>query len=249
MGVARLLAKGWLVFCLFAGAHALNLALQRGEAPLDGLEEIGVCVLLFAAMGLLFITGFGLSPGLGRQSLLRRIRPHHLVPGFNEIVFVAFVVLSFVNQIIVAPLYMGGGIAGAVQSTLSFFVPGQRALESALQSCSLDGGRVFSSATAWLLAIIFLASAVSRIGLSAGLIRLERMTRPSSLDPTVTAVVFGAMAIVGIQLLFVGSAYPWLACSAFTDITGAVLIGLAPLMLSYLIVAALATLRASGPEQ
>ncbi len=249
MGVARLLAKGWLVFCLFAGAHAVNLALQRGEAPLDALEEVGVCVLLFAAMGLLFITGFGLSRGLGGRPMLRWLRPHHLVPGFNEVVFVVFVVLSFVNQIVVAPFYMGGGIAGAVQAALAFVVPGQRALEDALQNCSIDGGRVFSSSAAWLLAIIFLASAASRIGLAAGLIRLERMTRPSSMGPTVTAVLFGASAILGLQLVFIGSAYPWLACSAFTDISGAVLIGLAPLMLAYLIVAALAALRASGPQQ
>jgi hypothetical protein len=46
----------------------------------------------------------------------------------------------------------------------------------------------------------------------------------------------------------VGSAYPWLPCNAFTDISGAVLIGLAPLMLAYLIVAALASLLASSPE-
>jgi hypothetical protein len=248
MGAARLLAKGWLVLCLFAGAHAINFGLQRGEAPLDVLQEIGVCVLLFAAMGLLFIAGFGLSAGAGRQALLRRFRPHHLVPGFNEVVFVIFVALSFVNQIVVAPLYMGVGVAGAVQSALYFVVPGQRALNDALQSCSLDGGRVFSSAFTWLLAIIFLASAVSRIGLAAGLIRIERMMRPSSLGPTVSAAVFGSIAIVGIQLLFVGSAYPWLACSAFTNITGAVLIGLAPLLLAYLIFAALATLRASNPE-
>jgi hypothetical protein len=248
MGVARLLAKGWLVFCLFAAAHALNLALGRGEAPLDAVADIGVCIALFAAMGLLFIAGFGASSGIRRAVLLRRLKPHHLIPGFNEIVFAAFVVLSLVNQIAIAPSYMGGGIAGAVQATLSFFVPGQRALEGALQACSLDGGRVFASASAWLMAIIFLGSAVSRIGITAGLIRLERMTRPSSLGPTVTAVVYGLVAIVSFQLLFVGSVYPWLACSAFTDITGDLLIGLAPLMLSYLIYAALATLRASAPE-
>ena len=249
MGVARLLAKGWLVFCLFAGAHAMNMALQRGEAPLLAIEDIGVCIFLFAAMGLLFIAGFGLSPGLGGLSLRRRLRPHHLVPGFNEAVFVIFVALSFINQVVVAPLYMGGGVPGAIQSALSFVVPGQRALEEALQNCSIDGGRVFSSAAAWLLALIFLASAVSRTGIAAGLIRLERMTRPSSMGPTVTAVLFGAAAILGLQLIFIGSAYPWLACSAFTDITGAVLIGLAPLFLAYLIVVAIATLRASGPEQ
>src|SRR5579871_6070082 len=206
MGVARLLAKGWLVFCLFAGAHAVNFGLQRGEAPLQAAQEIGVCVLLFAAMGLLFIAGFGLSAGLGRQNWLRRIRPHHLVPGFNEIVFVVFVALSFANQVVLAPLYMGSAAAGAVQSALYFVVPGQRALQDALQACSLDGGRVFASASAWLLAIIFLASAASRVNLAAGLIRIERMMRPSSLGPTVSAAVFGTVAIVGIQLLFVGSA-------------------------------------------
>jgi hypothetical protein len=42
--------------------------------------------------------------------------------------------------------------------------------------------------------------------------------------------------------------YPWLPCSAFTDISGALLIGLAPLMLAYLIVAALAAAMATGPE-
>ena len=57
------------------------------------------------------------------------------------------------------------------------------------------------------------------------------------------------MAVVGIQFLFVGSAYPWLHCSAFADITGALLIGLAPLMLAYLIVAALASLLASSPRK
>jgi len=54
--------------------------------------------------------------------------------------------------------------------------------------------------------------------------------------------------VVGMQFLFVGSAYPWLNCSAFDNITGALLIGLAPLMLAYLVVAALATLLASSPE-
>ena len=248
MGVARLLAKGWLVFCLFAGAHAVNLALARGEAPLDAAQNIGVCVLLFAAMGLLFIAGFGLSPGGGgRHAFLRRLKPHHLVPGFNEVVFLIFIVLSFLNQVLLAPVYMGSPAAGAVQATLSFFVPGQHALEHALLTCSLDGGRIFASGTTWLLAIIFLASALSRIRLASGIVRIERLTRPSSLGPTLTAAIFGVVAIVSFQLLFVGTAYPWLACSAFTDITGAVLIGLAPLMLSYLIFAALATLRASGP--
>jgi hypothetical protein len=248
MGVARLLAKGWLIFCAFAGAHAMNLALARGEPLLDAIWDIAVCVVLFAAMGLLFIAGFGLGPG-GRAGFLRRLKAQHLTPGFNEVVFLVFVLLSFLNQVFVAPLYMGSPGAHAVQATLSFFVPGQHALQLALGDCSLDGGRIFASGTAWLLAIIFLASALSRVRLASGIIRIERMARAPTIGPTTTAVIFGVVAIVAFQLLFVGSAYPWLACSAFTDITGELLIGLAPLMLSYMIFAALATLRASGPDK
>ena len=109
----------------------------------------------------------------------------------------------------------------------------------------MDGGRVFAAAFTWLLAIIYLASAASRLQAAAGLIRLERGDRPQMLGPTLRAFLFGIVAVVGIQFLFVGSAYPWLDCSAFADITGALLIGLAPLMLAYLIVAALASLMAS----
>ena len=31
MGIARLLAKGWIVFCLFAGAHAVRIALAYNQ--------------------------------------------------------------------------------------------------------------------------------------------------------------------------------------------------------------------------
>ena len=245
MGVARLLAKGWIVFCLFAGAHAINLALGRGVAPLDAIQAIGVCVLLFGAMGLLFIAGFGASSGT--LPLLTRFKPRHLVPGFNEMVFLFFVALSLANQLYAAPLTMGASVTTAIQNTMLFVVPGHSALAGALGACGLDGGRVFASAFTWLLAIIFVASAASRIGLTAGLLRLERSLRPSAFSPTLLAAIYGAAAIVAFQLLYVGSAYPWLDCTAFTDITGAVLIGLTPLLLAYLIVAALATLKASGP--
>lgn len=248
MGVARLLAKGWVVFCLFAGAHAVNLALGRGEAPLDALQAIAVCVLLFGAMGLLFIGGFGASSGAGARPFLLRLKPRHFVPGFNETVFLFFVALSLANQIYAAPATIGASVAIAIQNTMLFVVPGHHALASALGACGLDGGRVFASAFTWLLAIIFVASAVSRIRLTAGLLRLERTLRPAAFGPTLLAALYGAVAIVAFQLLYVGSAYPWLDCTAFTDITGAVLIGLTPLLLAYLIVAALATLRASGPE-
>ncbi len=249
MGIARLLAKGWIVFCLFAGGHALNIALARGFPLGPSLFEIGVCVLLFAAMGLLFIGGFGAAAGFSGGSLSERLSPAQLVPSFDEVVFLAFVLLSFLNQVLVAPQAMERGGAGALERAIHFLVPGQRALVQALSGCSMDGGRVFAASFAWLLAIVFLASACSRLNLTAGIIRLEAARRPPLLGPTLRAFLLGLVAVVGIQFLFVGSAYPWLMCSAFTDISGALLIGLAPLMLAYLIVAALASLLASSPEK
>jgi hypothetical protein len=248
MGIARLLAKGWIIFCLFAGAHALRFALLQG-LPADALPAIGICALLFLAMGLLFVGGFGVSASHFGTPWLQRFRPHHLIPGFNEAVFLIFVILSFLDQAFVAPVNIDHGGAGALENAIYFVVPGQRALVSSLDACTMDGGRVFAAAFAWLLAIIYLASAASRLKLQAGLIRLEAGDRPQLLGPTLRAFLFGIVAVVGIQFLFVGSAYPWLNCSAFADITGALLIGLAPLMLAYLIVAALASLLASAPEK
>jgi hypothetical protein len=246
MGVARLLAKAWVTFCLFAGAHALRLALVHGEAASDIATDVLAPLILFSAMGLLFIAGYGASgnPGVPWRA---RFKPHHLVPGFNELVFIAFVLMSFINQVFVAPAQMGSPIAGAISTAVGGLIPGQGALEDQL-SCGLDGGRVFASAFAWILALIFVGSSVSRIRLTAGLIRMERMTRPEALGPLPLALVLGLFAIMGIQLLLVGAIYPWLPCSAFTDISGAVLIGLAPLMLAYLLVAAIATAMAVGPE-
>jgi hypothetical protein len=137
----------------------------------------------------------------------------------------------------------------ALQDAVFFIVPGQKALVAALEGCSMDGGRVFAAAFTWLLAIVYLASAASRLKLQAGLIRLEASDRPQILGPTLRAFLFGIVAVVSIQFLFVGSAFPWLHCSAFADVTGTLLIGLAPLMLAYLIVAALASLMASAPEK
>ena len=249
MGIARLLAKGWIVFCLFAGAHALRLALISG-LPLESSSfAIGVCAVLFMAMGLLFVGGFGASAGHSGTPWLAGLRPHHLIPGFNEAVFMVFVTLSFLNQALVAPGIIDRGVAGALENAVYYVVPGQRALVHALEDCTLDGGRAFAAAFAWLLGIVYLASAASRLKLQAGLIRLEAGDRVQPLGPTLRAFLFGTVAVVAIQFLFVGSAYPWLACSAFADITGAVLTGLAPLMLAYLIVAALASPMAAAPEK
>ena len=250
MGIARLLAKGWIIFCLFAGAHAVRLALLQGLPLNSSLPGIAICALLFAAMGLLFVGGFGVSAAhAGGAPWRGRFQLHHLIPGFNESVFLLFVALSFLNQAFVAPANIDLGVAGKLENAIYFVVPGQRALVYSLEACTMDGGRIFGAAFAWLLAIIYLASTASRLKLQAGLIRLEAGDRPQALGPTLRAFLFGIVAVVGIQFLFVGSAYPWLNCSAFADITGALLIGLAPLMLAYLIVAALASLMASAPEK
>ena len=260
MGMARLLAKGWIVFCLFAAAHALRLNLLQGAPLASLLPGIAICTLLFIAMGLLFVGGFGASAGhVGKEPWLGQLRPRDFIPGFDEAVFVIFVTLSFLSQAFFAPANMDRYTVGQLpnpvfravdelQAAIYFVVPGQRALVSALEVCTMDGGRVFAAAFAWLLAAIYLASAASRLKLQAGLIRLEASDRPQILGPTLRAFLFGIVAVVSIQFLFVGSAYPWLHCSAFGDVTGALLIGLAPLMLAYLIVAALASLLASAPE-
>lgn len=246
MGIARLLAKGWVLFCLFAGADAVRFALANGQQWQDAAPAIVICVLLFAAMGLLFVGGFGAAGSLPGPSLLRRLRPSHLLPDFNQSVFVGFVLLSFAFQM-AAPRLIGQDWAHALQAALYFLVPGQRALVDALGDCTMDGGRVLAASFCWILAGIYLGQACSRLRLTAGLIRLEQ---PGAiLNPTIRAFLFGAVAVVGIQFLFVGSAFPLLSCSAFNDITGALLTGLAPLMLSYLIVAALASLLASAPPK
>ena len=251
MGVARLLAKGWVVFCLFAAAHGINLALAQGDTPLAAVQEVVICLLLFGAMGLLFIGGFGASSG-GTSTLVARLKPRHLMPGFNETVFVAFVVLSFLVQIFLSSPAKGGPVADALQNAMYFVVPGQHALAARLIACTLGHDRIYalalSSAFAWLLSVIFVASALSRIGLTAGILRLERTLRPSSFGPTLLAAMYGLVAIVSFQLLYVGTAFIWLDCGIFTGIAGSLLTGLAPLMLAYLIVAALATLKASAPE-
>ena len=159
-----MLAKGWIIFCLFASAHALRFALLSG-LPLDNsLADIGICALLFMAMGLLFVGGFGVSAGhFTGKPWLQRFQPHHLVPGFNEAVFLIFVILSFLNQAFVAPVNLDRGGADALENAIYFVVPGQRALVSSLEACNMDGGRVFAAAFAWLLAVIYLASAASRL--------------------------------------------------------------------------------------
>ena len=251
MGVARLLAKGWVVFCLFAGGHAVIQQLALGTGIAGALQSVGVAVLLFGAMGLLFIAGFGASGG-GNTLFLARLRPRHFIPSFDDMVFIAFVALSFAAQVYFVSEIGNTAVGQAVQKAMFFVVPGLPRLADRLGDCVLNPQRVYSlslaAAVAWLLAIVFVASAVSRIGLTAGLLRLQRALHPASFGLTLLAALYGIVAIVGFQLLYVGSLYPWLGCSAFGGIGGVLLVGLAPLMLAYLIVAALVTLKASGPE-
>ena len=243
MGVARLLAKGWVAFCLFAGGFALtdpSVAIAPGPAL--------VILLLFGAMGLLCIGGFGAAAGLGGTPFFARLKPHHLIPGFNELVFIGFALAVFVVQTVYLSAHLDGGVFGALRAALGFAVPGEARLGFALGSCGRDGGRMFASAFGWLLAFVFLGSSVSRLRLMAGLVRLERKDRPDALSPGGVAMILGIAAVIAIQLLYVGSLYPLLPCHAVQGILGDILVGPAPLMLSYLLVAAITNLIAMGPE-
>ncbi len=247
MGAARLLAKAWVAFCLFAGADALSRAFAHHTLA-NSAPMIVVAMLLFGAMGLLFIGGYGASAAPGGPPLIERLKPHHILPGFNELVFIVFALLSFSVQAFYVPDHASGGLLNALQAAIRFVVPGQNALEAALGRCTLDGSHVFASAFSWVLAFIFLGSALSRIRLAAGIVRLERKRRPEALGPTTLAFLLGVLAVVGIQFIYVGTAYVLLPCSIVGGISGDVLIGLAPLMLAYLIDAALTNLMALGPE-
>lgn len=248
MGVARLLAKGWVVFCLFCGAYALAGDLRAGAAPGEVAPAVVLCVLLFGAMGLLFIGGYALATAGGNGPFLKRIKPHHILPGFNEVIFVVFALASLGVQEFYLPAHLSGGLLRLLQSAVEFAVPGQDSAEIAFGVCGLDGGRTFAAAFAWLLAFIYLGSALSHVRLAAGLVRLERKQRPEALGPTGLAAVLGFVAVVGIQFLYVGSLFALLPCSILRDIPGDLLIGIAPLMLAYLIIAALTNLLALGPE-
>jgi hypothetical protein len=244
MGVARLLAKGWIVFCLYAGAHALVRALGANIPVVVALQQIGICIALFGAMGLLFVGGYGAAS----SHLLGRLRPNQLAPGFNEIVFLVFAGAGFFMQAVYAPAHLTGPIPGSLEAAIRFAVPGQRALEAGLGVCGLDGGRMLSSAFAWTLAFIFLGSALSRVRLAAGIVRLERKYRPEPLGATMLALIFGIASLAGFQLLFMGTGYGFVPCGLLSGVLGDVLIGIAPLMLSYLILAALTDLLALGDE-
>jgi hypothetical protein len=249
MGVARLLAKLWVLVCLYAGADAVSMVVAYGTGSLRALPVMIACFALFLAMGLLFIGGYDAASGHGGLARLRHVRAMEFAPSFNDLVFFVFVCLSFVNQIIFALIHHSGLFVDGFEQAIYFAVPGQRALVGALSDCGFDGGRQFASAITWLLAIVYLGSSLSRLKLEAGIARLARSARPDALGPLATATLLGIVAVVGVQMLFVGSGFALLSCGAYADIPGDLLIGLAPLLLAYLILAALTALLASSREK
>ncbi|MDR3526494.1 MAG: hypothetical protein P4L57_04375 [Rhizomicrobium sp.] len=248
MGAARLLAKGWVLLCLFAGAHALRFALAGGNDAAVVVPQLLIALALFAAMGLLFVGGYGASSdgfhhhtATIKERKLGAARPH-----FDDLVLFGFAALSFAVQVWYAPNHLSGPVTDGLVRAVAFAVPGQGVIADRLADCSLDGGRIFASAFTWLLAVIFFASSVSRLKQAAAQVRLDRSLHPHSLGLTTLAATLGIVAIIGIQCLFVGSVLAALPCSAFAGIPGALLIGLGPLLLAYVIYAALAVLLASG---
>ena len=248
MGAARLLAKAWGVFCVFTGAYALAHALAGGQPWVQALVPIAVCVLLFGAMGMLFAGGFGVSGNSAKIPFVERLKPDHLAPGFNGIVFIAFAIVIFAVQTVSLPMHLADPAFDALRDAVDFAIPGQRALEDRLTVCGQGDAAATAFAVSWLLAFIFLGSAISRIRLAAAIVRLERRQRPELLGVSTLAFVLGLVSVIGIQLLFVGTIFDWLPCDALNNIPGEFVIGLGPLMLAYLIVAALTDLIALGPE-
>lgn len=251
MGVSRLLAKAWIVTCLFAGAHALYGTLAAGGDLRIVLPQLAVPLGLFAAMGLLFVCGYGVSSHALQARVVaifkfrRTGRPLQL---FNGAVFVVFLALIFGVQVWGVSHRIAGPAIDALERAISFAVPGHAALVGRLQQCDLDGGRAFASAFTWLLAFIFAASAISRLKQTAAAIRADWRAHPQGLTPLGLSAVLGMCAVVGTQCLFVGSPLGLVACDAYAGLPGALLTGLAPMGFAYLVFATLAALLASGSD-
>jgi hypothetical protein len=248
MELTRLLAKAWTLSCLYAGAVALNSAFAGSSDVPAALIAIAGTVLLFLAMGLVFAAG-GLFLS-GRASMLKRKwwrkHPFRLECGFDEGVFVVFAVLSFADQAFFAPRHLSGAVTTALEQAIYFAVPGQRAFVGLARPCLFDGGRIFASAFSWSLALIYLGSTLSRLKLRVARIRLRRAAAPAAAGGRVDTVFLSVATIAGIQLLYVGSGYTFMPCSMLAGVAGALVVGLAPLMLAYAAVACLSLLCAAG---
>ncbi|GAA0544656.1 hypothetical protein FHS83_000537 [Rhizomicrobium palustre] len=248
MGAARLLAKGWVLVCFFAGAHALRQALLSGGNLQIVLPQVLIAVSLFAAMGLLFVGGYGASSD-GFHHHTATIKEKKLavaLPGFDDVVLFVFAALIFATQVWLAPAHLAGEFGEGLARAIAYVVPGQAVIAGRIGTCGPEEGRILASAVSWLLAMIFAASAVSRLRQAAEAIRLDRALHPHGLSLTALAATLGVVAILGIQCLFVGSVLALLPCAAFTGISGGLLIGLGPLLLGYIVYASLANLLASG---
>ncbi|HLY04176.1 MAG TPA: hypothetical protein VKR31_00355 [Rhizomicrobium sp.] len=246
MGAARLLAKGWIAFCLYTGALALGGA--NGAVPPGEGWMVVVCLLLFGAMGILFIAGYGLSAGHVQRPMPTALKLKNLLPRFSELVFIAFALVLLIVQLLYAPAYREGPAVDGLESAVRFAVFGESRLEYALLACHADGGRLFISALAWTLALIFFGSALSRLRLGATIVRFERKRRPEALGAQPLAFALGLVAVAGFQLLYMGTAYVLLPCRALGGLFGDSIIAIGPLMLAYLIIAALTNLLALGPD-
>lgn len=249
--MASLVAKVWVMFCLYAGALALHMALPGSPDPLgDGLAITGAS-FVFLCLGLLFAGAavLLLSPS-GPISLknIRTLRFAWRDVDFNEILFAAFLILSFCNQAFFAPDHMMGPLTIAVEQAAWFAVPGQRAFSLLVHSCTMDGGRIFTSAFAWVLALIWFGTALTRLGISARLIRAARRQTPDATAGLVSGVLLAVAAAAGIQFLYAGSGFAYLPCSLTAGIAGGLLAGFAPLMLAYILIAALSGVIAGGEE-
>lgn len=238
-GLARLFAKGWIIFCLYAGALACG-TYWTGGGTLTGLvSAIILPVLLFGALGLAFTGGFLYLAGHGDPSVWRR--PFSTPIGFNEAVFVAFAVLSLANQLFIAPHFLSGRLTDGLERALYYAVPGQRALVYQMRLCMTDGGRIFAAGISWCLAIIYLGSALSRLKLTVAILRLAPAW---GVRGGCAALVLSLIALVGIYFLYIGALYSHLSCRFVAGISGSMLIGLVPLMLSYCLAASLAAASA-----
>ena len=120
MGVARLLAKGWVLVCLFAGAHALRFALgrrQRSFTAVPPADRLRRCCSL--PWGCCSSAAMALRAAICASPVSRLpISLPHALPGFNEIVFLFFVCLSFLNQIVVAPAHLSGTVVDGFESAI-----------------------------------------------------------------------------------------------------------------------------------
>ncbi|MGB8601309.1 MAG: hypothetical protein WCD42_03845 [Rhizomicrobium sp.] len=240
-GLARLLAKAWIIFCLYAGGLASGWYWSAGGDLVRFGAVIALPVVLFAALGLVFAAGYLVLARHGAPH-----RPFVFIVGFNEAVFVAFTLISFINQVFFAPWHLDGTLSAALERALYSAIPGQRALVAMLRPCMIDGGRIFTSGITWCLAIIYLGSALSRLKITATIIRLS--DDAGGMGSVAVAILLGLISLAGIYALYIGGIYALFSCSFLAGIGGGLLIGLAPLMLAYAIAMAWAAAMAGSKK-